>query len=220
MPLKKKYTVTFLLDGSNLWLKKYLLNYKFNLKNKFIFKISKNFSNVKNQDIIFPIGYTKILPTIFLKKNKDIICIHTSKLPKDKGAAPIQNQILRNKNKIYISLFKATEEVDAGPIYLQNFFYLDGTELYEEIRYKQANAVLKIMNKFLKKFPKIKPIKQGGKSTYNKKRTPKNSKLNINDTIKNQFNHLRINDNNKFPSFFIYRGTKYLIKIYKEIKKN
>ena len=71
------------------------------------------------------------------------------------------------------------------------------------------------MTKYLKKFPAISPIKQNGKSTYNKKRTPKDSELDINKTIKDQFNHLRINDNIKFPSFFIYRKTKYFIKIYK-----
>ena len=72
------------------------------------------------------------------------------------------------------------------------------------------------MVKYLKKFPNLKQLKQSKKSSYNKKRTPKDSELNLNKTIKEQFNHLRINDNIKFPSFFIYKKTKYFIKIYKE----
>jgi methionyl-tRNA formyltransferase len=72
------------------------------------------------------------------------------------------------------------------------------------------------MVKYLKKFPAISPIKQSGKSTYNKKRIPKDSELDINKTIKEQFNHLRINDNVNFPSFFIYKKTKYFIEIYKK----
>ena len=216
MLLKKKFNVTFLFDNSNLWLKKYIIDYRYNLNKKFNFKFSTNRNKVLNQDIVFPIGYTKILPNSFLEKNKHIICVHASKLPKDKGGAPLQHQILRNKNKIFISLFKAKSKVDSGPIFLQDYFNLNGTELYKEIRYKQARAVIKIMTKYLKKFPAISPIKQNGKSTYNKKRTPKDSELDINKTIKDQFNHLRINDNIKFPSFFIYRKTKYFIKIYKE----
>ncbi|MDA7637360.1 formyltransferase family protein [Candidatus Pelagibacter sp.] len=216
MSLKKKIRVTFLFDNSNLWLKKHITNYKFNLNKKLILKFSSNKNKVLNQDIVFPIGYTKILPNTFLHKNKNIICIHASKLPKDKGAAPVQNQILRNKKKIFISLFKATSKIDSGPIFLQDYFYLNGTELYEEIRYKQAKAVIKIMIEYLKKFPGISPIKYNKKSTYNKKRTPKDSELDINKTIKDQFNHLRINDNIKFPSFFIYKKTKYFLKIYKK----
>jgi methionyl-tRNA formyltransferase len=136
-------------------------------------------------------------------------------LPKDKGFAPLQYKILRNETKFFISLFKATSEVDSGPIFLQDNYNLNGTELYEEIRYKQAKAVIKIMVKYLKKFPAISSKKQNGNSTYNRKRTPKDSELDINKTIKEQFNHLRINDNVNFPSFFIYKKIKYFIKIYK-----
>ena len=58
-----------------------------------------------------------------------------------------------------------------------------------------------------------------GKSNFNEKRYPKDSQLNINKTIKEQFNHLRINDNKLYPSYFIYKGHKYIINILKE-KKN
>ena len=110
--MKKKYKVTFLLDKSNLWFEKQLKNYNFRLNSKFIFKISKNPKNIKNQNIVFPLSYTKILPESFLQKNELILIAHSSKLPKDKGFAPLQYQILRNKNKVYMSLIKATKEVD------------------------------------------------------------------------------------------------------------
>lgn len=213
---KQKHKVTFLFDNSNQWLKKYILAHKFNLSKKYTIKYSSNKKKIYNQDIVFPIGYTKILPNSFLEDNKNVICVHTSKLPKDKGSAPIQNQILRNQKKIFISLFKATSKIDSGPLYLQDYFYLDGSELYNEIRLKQAQAVIRIIIKYLKKFPNLKQLKLSRKSSYNKKRTPKDSELNINKTIKEQFNHLRINDNIKFPSFFIYKKNKYFIKIYKD----
>ena len=120
--MKKKYKVTFLLDKSNLWFEKQLKNYDFRLKNKYIFKISKNPKNIKNQHVVFPLSYTKILPESFLKKNNLVLIAHPSKLPKDKGFAPLQYQILRNNNKVYMSLIKAVKEIDAGPIYFQNSF--------------------------------------------------------------------------------------------------
>ena len=94
--MKKKYKVTFLLDKSNLWFEKQLKNYDFRLNNKYIFKISKNPNKVKNQNIVFPLNYTRILPESFLKKNELVLIAHSSKLPKDKGFAPLQYQILRN----------------------------------------------------------------------------------------------------------------------------
>ena len=211
-----KYKVTFLFDKSNLWFEKQLRNYNFKLNNKYIFKISKNPNNIKNQNIVFPLSYTKILPESFLQKNELVLIVHSSKLPKDKGFAPLQYQILKNKNKVYISSIKAAKEVDAGSIYYQNSFMLDGTELSDEIRYIQGLQILKIINKFLIKYPNVKSKKQSGKSNFNKRRYPKDSELNVNKTIKQQFNHLRINDNELYPSFFYFKGQKYIIKIFKE----
>ena len=211
-----KYKVTFLLDNSNLWFEDQLRNFNFRLDNKYIFRISKNPNKIKNQNIVFPISYTKILPEIFLNKYDLVLIAHPSKLPKDKGFAPLQNQILKNKKKFYISLIKASKKVDSGPICIQNSFLLKGTELYDEIRHIQGFQYLKIIKEFLIKYPKINFKKQSGKGNFNKKRLLKDSKLNINKTIKQQFNLLRINSNELYPSFFYFKGKKYVIKIFKE----
>ena len=212
----KKFKVTFLLDRSNLWFEEQLRNYNFKLSHKYILKISKNQNSIKNQHIVFPLSYTKILSESFLKKNKLVLIAHPSKLPQDKGLSPLQSQILKNKKKIYMSLFKAEKEVDIGPIYFQNSFILDGTELNDEIRHIQGLEFLKIIKKFLIKYPNVKFRYQSGKSSFNKRRYPKDSELDINKTIKQQFNHLRICDNNFYPSFFYLKGKKYIIKISKE----
>jgi len=216
--VKQNYKVTFLLDENNLWFENQLRKFNFKLDNKYDFKISKNYLNIKNQNIVFPISYTKILPKSFMLANELVVVAHPSKLPHDKGFAPIQHQILKNKNKIYISLIKAEKEVDAGPIYFQDYFYLNGTELSDEIRKIQGSEYLKIIKKFLIKYPNVKSKKQIGNSNFNKRRYPKDSQLNINKTIKEQFNHLRINDNELYPSFFFYKNKKYILKISKEKK--
>ena len=212
---KTKYRVTFLLDKTNLWIEKQLISFNFQLNKKYIFKISKNPNKILNQDIVFPLSYTRILPEKFLNRNNLVLVAHPSKLPRDKGFAPIQNQILRNKRKIYISLIKAVNEVDSGPIVMQDYFKLKGTELNDEIRYLQGLNTLNLIKKFLKKYPKIKYSNQGGKGNFNKRRNPSDSKLNVNKTLKQQFNLLRINDNNLFPSFFYFKGKKYILKIFK-----
>ena len=213
----KKYKVTFLLDKSNLWIEKQLKSFNFNLNKKFIFKFSKNSNKVINQDIVFPISYLKILPENFIEKNKMVLIAHPSKLPKGRGFAPVQYEVLNNKNIIYISLIKGNnDKVDSGPICIQDKFLLNGLELSDEIRYKQGKAILKIVKNFLKMYPKVKFKKQRGRSSFNKRRHPKDSELNINKSIKDQFNHMRINDNKKYPSFFIFKKKKFILKIFEE----
>ena len=215
--MRKK--VTFLLDPSNLWIENSLKRFNFGLSKKFNFKITKNFKTIKNQDLVFPICYTKVLPQKFLKRNKLVIVAHPSRLPKNRGFFAMQHEVLKNKKKIYVSLIKAEKKADRGPICLQGFFTLTGTELISELRKKQGDTYLNLIKKFLKKFPKIHFKKQYGKSNFIKRRHPKDSKLNINKSLKSQFNLLRVNDNELYPSFFYYKKKKYLIKIFKE-KKN
>lgn len=214
-----KKNVTFLLDPANLWMEDVLKNYNFKQKNRYNFKITKNSKSVKNQDIVFPICYTRILPNNFLNINKLVLIVHPSKLPQNKGFAATQHEILKNKNKIFVTMIKAEKKPDNGPICLQDYFNLNGTELISEIRRKQSTTYLRIIKFFLNKYPKVSFRKQKGKENFIKRRTPKDSELNINKSIKDQFNHLRINDNDLYPSFFYYKKTKYLLKIFKDIKK-
>ena len=210
-----KYKITFLLDETNLWFEKYLKKCDFRLNKKYSFKIRKNPNNVSKQDIVFPLCYTKILSDKFINKNKLVLIVHCSKLPKDKGFAPIAYQVLKNKKIIYVSLIKAVKEVDAGPIFLRQKFKLDGTELCDELRSIQAKAVLNIIKNFLIIFPKVKSTNQKGKSSFNKRRKLHDSELNINKTIKSQFNLLRTADNLLYPSYFKFKKQKYILKIFK-----
>ena len=215
MKLKnRKYNVTFLIDKSNDWINKYLKksflkNYKFN------FKISKNFKKIKNQDIVFILNYTKILPKSFLIQNRLNLVVHASNLPKGKGFAPIQWQILNNKKNILLCLIEAVERVDSGSIIEKKSIKFKGYELNGEIRHIQGNETIKIIKKFLNKYPKFKRKKQSGKSTFFRKRKPEDSELNINKSLKKNFNLLRIVDNEKYPAFFYYKKKKYIIKIIK-----
>jgi methionyl-tRNA formyltransferase len=121
---------------------------------------------------------------------------------------------LRNTKKIYVSLIEATKEVDAGYIYLRDFFMLKGYELFDEIRYLQAQAYFQIIKKFLIKYPNIKSKPQKGRSNFNLRRRSEDSEININKSIKSQFNLLRICDNELYPAFFKYKKNKYILKIY------
>ncbi len=78
--------------------------------------------------------------------------------------------------------------------------------------------MIEICMGFLVKKSPVKAAKQVGKPTYYNRRTPESSKLDINKTIKQLFNQLRVASNEEFPAFFCYKGFKYTLKITKERK--
>lgn len=178
----------------------------------------KTKEDIKQGDILFLLSCVKLLPEKYRKLNKHNIVIHAADVPRGRGWSPTTWQILEGKNIIPISVFEAEEEVDSGVVYLKDKIILDGTELIDEWREKLSKKVNELALRFVKSYSNIKSSEQIGESTFYEKRTPDDSELDINKTIKNQFNLFRVVDNERYPAFFKYKGNKYIIKISKEKK--
>tara|TARA_A100000164_G_C21762681_1_gene702371 strand:- start:111 stop:758 length:648 start_codon:yes stop_codon:yes gene_type:complete len=183
-------------------------------------KILDNHKDLKkkyNVNIVF--SYFKIIPKKYLLYSKNNLITHESKVPKGKGMSPLTWQILKNKNKIFFSLLEADTKIDSGTIYYRKKVKIKKDLLFDEIKKIQLIENLKLLEKFLKflkrKKRAPKSFIQVGKSTYFKKRLPKDSKIDINESIRSQFNLLRVSDSKNYPTFFKMYGKKYKIIISK-----
>ena len=172
-------------------------------------------------DILFILSYHNIIPAEYLKRNQHNIVIHASALPEGKGWAPLIWQVLEGKNKIPFTMFEASDGVDNGDIYMQRILQLNGYELHDELREKQAYFTIEMCKEFLNNYEQYKiPTPQKGKESFYPKRTPKDSKLDINRSIKEQFNLLRVVCNEEYPVFFEIDGHRYVLKIEKDKNEN
>jgi methionyl-tRNA formyltransferase len=156
---------------------------------------------VKNGDILCLLSCIKIFKNLNL--NKHNLVVHESNLPKGKGWSPLTWQILDG----------------AGQIYSQLDIDLDGTELIDEIREKQAILTNKLIIDFVKLYPNNVGINQIGIETFYKKRKPEDSVLDIERSLSEQFNLLRVCDNERYPAYFEIKGIKYYLKIYKNVER-
>lgn len=210
-----RYAITFLFDEKNDWLSKYLSYIDYPTTEKYAFSFSKDYKAIKKQDIVFVLGYTRILDETFLADNRLVLVVHESNLPQGKGFSPVMRQVLNGTASIPICLIQATNAVDSGDILLKSSFALNGSELYDEIRAKQAEATKQIISEFLTIYPDYSLTRQVGNESFFKKMVPKDHELDVDETIRNQFNKLRIGNNNGWPSFFLLDGKTYVIKIFK-----
>ncbi len=72
------------------------------------------------------------------------------------------------------------------------------------------------MTEAVQRFSEITPVKQeGAPGPYLRRRTPEDSRLDVHKSIAEQFDLLRVVDNQRFPAFIDYRGNRYVIKIEK-----
>lgn len=208
--------VTILLDTPDSFLHDYVSSLIQALKERRCDVVfCDNAKMIRSGDVLFLLGCQTILTSECLSLNKHNLVIHPSKLPEGRGSAALVWKILEGGNIIYLTLFEATEKVDSGPIYYQEKIEFEGHELCDEIRHRQAVKTIELVLRFVDEYPNAKIIEQNGKATYYPKRFPKDSKLNIDQTIRQQFNLLRVSDNKRYPAFFEYRGQKYIIQIHK-----
>lgn len=168
-------------------------------------------------DILFILSYWNLLSDEALSKHVHNLVVHESALPEGKGWSPLTWQVLEGKSNIPITLFEATNEVDAGDIYLRAQIYLEGHELIDGIRSLQAQATFDLCKEFVMQYPQIVSTKQAqsGEETYYPRRGTKDSRLDLELSLSDQFNLLRVVDNDSYPAFFEYNNNRYVLKIEK-----
>jgi len=163
--------------------------------------------------VVFILSYFNIIKEKYLREHRHNLVVHESALPQGKGWAPLFWQILEGKNEIPVVLFEAGANVDAGDIYIKDHILLEGHELHDGIRKLQAHKSIELCLRFLENYENLKPVKQVGEETFYMRRSRQDSELNINKSISEQFNLLRIVNNEEFPAFFYRDGHKYIVKI-------
>ncbi|MCP5102848.1 MAG: methionyl-tRNA formyltransferase [bacterium] len=211
--------ISILVDNSNSWIVPFAQKLEQELAKTYDVKLYFNAGDLLQGDMLFLLGCISIVPPEVLKRFKNNLVIHESDLPKGRGWSPLSWQVLENKNRIPITLFEAVEEPDAGPVYLKDHIELDGTELLPEIKQKQGKKTIELVYRFLEKWTDIKGEFQKGEPSYYRRRTRQDDKIAPEKSIIENFNHLRIVDNEKFPAWFEYKGHRYILKIYKQEKK-
>ena len=150
-----------------------------------------------------------------LARNTNNLVVHESSLPLGKGWAPLTWQLLEGKNEIPVLLLEAAEAVDAGDVYLADQLRFTGYELCGDLRREQARATLALCRRFVESYPWLltDATVQRGESSYYPRRTPEDSRLNLDKTLREQFALLRVVDNDRYPAFFELDGHQYVVRI-------
>lgn len=208
--------ISILTDNPKSWIIPYVEILKKDLINEHTVTHVFNSKELNGGDLMLILSCEKILPKKYLDLYKSSVVVHPSKLPNGKGWSPLAWQVLENSNKIPVSLFEADKEVDSGKVYLIDYITLKGHELNEEIKDKQGKLTIKMVKKYIELFPNIKGKSQKGTETFYRKRNKKDNEIDIDMSIKDQFNLLRIVDNERYPAHFYKDGFEYILKIYKK----
>jgi methionyl-tRNA formyltransferase len=166
-------------------------------------------------DITFLLSYEKRVALEILRRSRSNIVVHASELPKGKGMSPMTWQVLEGRNTIPLTLFEAVEALDAGPVYLRDAVNFKGNELLPEMQELLGRKIVDMCGTFVSQWPAIldRSVPQSGDSTFYRRRSPEDSKLDPHKSIAEQFNLLRVVDNEQYPAIIEWLGRRYTLRI-------
>jgi len=165
--------------------------------------------------VAFYLGCLQVTPPDVLARNRRNLVVHESDLPRGRGFSPLTWQILEGHNRIPVCLLEAVEGVDAGPVIYRDVIEYNGHELVDELRQKLGELTVTLCRRFLAETLPPAGEPQQGDATFHARRRPADSRLDPAHTIAEQFNLLRVVDNERYPAWFEHRGQRYKIKIEK-----
>jgi len=112
-------------------------------------------------DIIVVVAYGFIIPKNILQTKKyGCINLHPSKLPRFRGAAPLQHTILEGDNDSSICVIQMDEGLDTGPILLRKDFSLPSRPTLEWLHNYCSTEGAKMILDTVNNIDSIKPVIQ------------------------------------------------------------
>jgi spore coat polysaccharide biosynthesis predicted glycosyltransferase SpsG len=209
------YSIAILSDGSS-WLNWHIVELQYQwlrAGHRVLWAHDKD--DLRPGDFCFLLGCSQIVPPELLKQFKHGLVVHESDLPRGRGWSPLTWQILEGANRIPVTLLEAAPKVDSGTIYAQEWLTFEGHELIDDLRLAAACATLRVCDLFIRGYPEAldRGREQIGAATRYPRRTPEDSQLDPNASIRSQFSLFRVVDNDRYPAFFELGGHHYRLRI-------
>ena len=170
-----------------------------------------------NPDLIVVVAYGKIIPKEIIDIPKyGIINVHSSLLPKYRGASPIHSAILNGDKETGVSIMYIEEELDAGDVILKEYCEINEDDtlgtLHDKLKELGATGLEKTLK--LIEDGNVKTEKQADtKATFVKPISKEQAKIDWTDTKENVYNKIR--GLNPFPAAYTFNEKNENIKVYK-----
>ena len=196
-------------------IKKYLANWVKKQKKHQISIVHSNLELISG-DILFLISCHNIISKSDREKFSKTLLIHASDLPYGRGWSPYIWDIINGESNITLSLLEADDKVDSGDIWKKISVNIPKTFLFDEIQNSIFNAELDLMNFAIENFNTVNIKKQPDIDVDSwPKRSPKDSEVDINQSILEQFDLIRVCDPKRLPAYFYKDGIRFNILLEK-----
>ena len=189
----------------------YLVRWASECRQKYSISILHSSEDLEGGDFLFLVSCSEIVSTELRAKYRYSLVLHASDLPQGRGWSPHVWAVLAGSEVITLSLLEAAAKVDEGRIWIKKDIAISKAALWDEINHLIFEAEIELINRAIDECEMIHPYEQDDMdmTTYYRKRTPLDSKIDPEKSIVEQFNLIRICDPNRYPAWFEIDKQKY-----------
>ena len=191
----------------------YLRRLEAGLEHDHSISIIRSPKKVTKGDLLFLVSCAELVDPTVTERFKHALVLHASDLPKGRGWSPHIWELLNGEKYITVSLLDAAAAIDSGDIYKKVTVDIPRSALWNEINDLLFAAEIQLIEFAIQNFENLKKYPQNSsiEATHYPKRNPRDSEIDPNKPISDQFDLIRVCDPNRFPAHFHYRGEAYKI---------
>jgi len=134
-----------------------------------------------------------------------------------RGWSPHVWDIVEGADFLTLSLLEAEDIIDSGKIWKKQRIEIPKHFLWNEINDALFEAEISLIEFAVENIETISPVPQDSSisPTFRKRRTPKESGIDPNKSISDQFDLIRVCDPDRFPAYFDPHGHRYTLRLEK-----
>ena len=173
----------------------------------------RDVADVPQGAVAFYLSCLKLTPPDILARCRLNLVVHASALPEGRGFSPLVWQVLEGRNTIPLTMILAADGPDTGDVVARDQLQFQGHELNGQMRDAMGRAIVEMCARVLARDTPPIPEPQQGEGSWYRRRGPADSRLDPEQTLAEQFDLLRVVDNDRYPAFFDHRGRRFVLKI-------
>ena len=192
---------------------RYLMQLTAKLEHHHSISVIRSQKQITDGDLLFLVSCSELVDLRAAERFKHALVLHASDLPKGRGWSPHIWELLDGADCITVSLLDAAAAIDSGDIYKKVKVDIPRSALWDEINALLFAVEIQLIEFAIQNFENLKryPQNSSDEVTYYPKRNPRDSEIDPNKPISEQFDLIRVCDPNRFPAHFHYRGEDYKI---------
>lgn len=126
------------------------------------------------------VAFGQLLPPVLLDAfGAGLVNLHFSRLPRWRGAAPVERAILAGDAETAVSVMGVEEGLDTGPVYAEEIVTIGATETAGELHARLVDLGAALLTRTLLRIDTITPMPQAGETTYADKLTVDEFRLDL-----------------------------------------